>query len=165
MKRTIFMMFIGAGLLSVNPSVAQLNVSVNIGNQPSWAPEGYDEAQYYYMPDMDVYYDVPAHQFLYLNNRRWVRSAVLPAIYRSYDLYRVHKVAINDRDAWKNHDRDRKQYATFKGRFDQHPIRDSRDDKYTRNKTNWQNNRFKDNGSSTGRENGKHDQQAAEGRH
>jgi len=143
MKRLIFiMLLIPAGLLFTNRSQAQISLSINIGNQPEWAPEGYDEAQYYYIPDMDVYYDVPAHQFLYMSNRRWVRTAVLPANYRRYDLYKVHKVAINDRNAYKNHDRDRQQYAQYRGKFDQHPIRDSRDDKYSKNKNNWHNNRF-----------------------
>ena len=67
MKRLIFiMLLIPAGLLITNRSQAQISLSINIGNQPEWAPEGYDEAQYYYIPDMDVYYDVPAHQFLYM---------------------------------------------------------------------------------------------------
>jgi len=155
MKQLIFIMIlIPAGLLFTNRSQAQVSVSVNIGNQPAWAPEGYDDAQYYYIPDMDVYYDVPAHQFVYMNNRRWVRTAVLPANYRRYDLYKVHKVAINDRNAYRNYDRDRRQYAQYRGKFDQHPIRDSRDDKYSRNRNNWQNNRFK--GDNSGEEGRRH---------
>jgi hypothetical protein len=147
MKSIIFtVMFVTTGLLMTNHSSAQVSVSINIGNQPAWAPEGYDEAQYYYMPDMDVYYDVPAHQFVYLNNRRWVRTAVLPSAYRNYDLYRIHKVAINEREAYRHHDRDRKQYMQYRGKYDQHPIRDSHEEKYSRNKNNWDNNQFKHDG-------------------
>jgi len=149
MKRLIFiMLLIPAGLLFTNHTQAQLSVSINIGNQPSWAPEGYDDAQYYYIPDMDIYYDVPAHQFVYQNNRQWVRAAALPSSYRNFDLYRVHKVPINQKNAYRYHDRDRKQYAQYKGQFDQHPIRDSKDDKYARNRNNWNNNRFKGNGGN-----------------
>jgi len=161
MKRLIFMMmFIAAGLLFANRSQAQVRVNVNIGNQPAWAPEGYDDAQYYYIPDMDMYYDVPAHQFVYQRNRRWVRTAVLPPTYQQkFDLYRVHKVAINQRDAYRFHDRDRQQYAQFRGKFDQHPIRDSKDDKYAQNRNNWDHNQFRghpDNGKDHDHREGRH---------
>lgn len=143
-------MFVSASFFFTNNAKAQVNVSISIGNQPAWAPQGYDDAQYYYIPDMDIYYDVPAHQFVYLNNHRWMRSATLPAAYRRYDLYKVHKVSINQRNAYINHDRDKRQYAQFKGRFDQQPIRDSRNEKYSNNRNNWQNNSFK---NETGKKN------------
>jgi len=154
MKRLVFIMMLGAaGLVLNNQLHAQVRVSINIGNQPAWAPQGYDDAQYYYLPDMDMYYDVPAHQFVYMNNRRWVRTAVLPPSYRRYDLYKIHKVAINDRNAYRYYDRDRKQYAQYRGKFDQQPIRDSRDERYTRNRNNWDNNRFK---GGNDRQHGRH---------
>jgi len=166
MKRITFLIaFIAAGMLFTNRIHAQLSVSLNIGNQPAWAPEGYDEAQYYYIPDMDMYYDVPAHQFVYMNNRSWVRSSTLPSSYRKFDLYSVHKVPINQKDAYKNHDRDKRQYAQFKGKSDQHPIRDSRDNKYAQNKNNWNNNQFKgqsnngNNGNNGNKDKGKDSKQ------
>ena len=144
MKKIIFsMMFVSASLFFTSNVKAQVNVNISIGNQPDWAPQDYDNAQYYYMPDMDVYYDVPARQFVYLNNNRWMRSANLPSAYGRYDLYRVHKVSINQRNAYMNHDRDKGEYAQFKGRFDQKPIRDSRQEKYSSKGNNRQNNDFK----------------------
>ncbi|MFT3935945.1 MAG: hypothetical protein QM726_20110 [Chitinophagaceae bacterium] len=152
MKRLMFiLLLIPVGLIFSTNAKAQVSISVNIGNQPEWAPEGYDDAQYYYIPDMDIYYDVPAHQFVYLSNRRWVRTSTLPPSYRKFDLYRIHKVPINQRDAYKFHDRDVKQYAGFKGKFDQHPIRDSKDNKYANNRNNWNNNSFKRNDHKGGR--------------
>jgi len=156
MKKLIFiMMFIPAGLLITNHLQAQVSVSVNIGNQPAWAPQGYDDAQYYYLPDLDMYYDVPAHQFIYLSNRRWVRTAVLPPAYRHYDLYKIHKVVVNEKNPYKYHDRDKQQYAQYRGKFDQQPIRDSRDEKYAHNRNNWDNYRFKsNNGKGNGHQRG-----------
>ncbi len=144
MKKILFMtMFVFTGLLYANQTQAQVSVSINIGNQPAWAPVDDFSAQYYYLPDMDIYYDVPVHQFVYLHNGRWTRSSVLPAAYRHFDLYKVHKVAINRADAYKYHKQDKAQYARFRGKDDQQPIRDSHDEKYSNNKNNWQNNRFK----------------------
>ncbi|HVZ97076.1 MAG TPA: hypothetical protein VG847_09395 [Chitinophagaceae bacterium] len=144
MKKLMVISFlVFAGLLPGIQSSAQVHVSINIGDQPAWAPEGYDDAAYYYIPDMDIYYYVPTHQFIYLQNRHWVRTTVLPAQYRKYDLYKVHKVAINKPDAYKYHRQDRVQYAQYRGKFDQTPIRDSHDDKYKNNHDNWNNNRFR----------------------
>ncbi len=154
MKTVILLaMLIPAGLITTNQIQAQVSVSVNIGNQPAWAPQGYDDAQYYYLPDMDMYYDVPAHQFVYYSNRRWVRAATLPQAYRKYDLYKVHKVVIKEKNPYKYHDRDRKAYEQYRGKFDQQPIRDSRDEKYSRNRDNWDNYRFKNN---NGKAHGRH---------
>ncbi len=136
MKKLVFtMMLATAGIAMTNKAQAQVSVSINISNQPARAPEAYDDAAYYYMPDPDIYYDMPAHQFMYLSGSRWVRSASLPAAYRNYDLYKVHKVAINEKNAYLHHNRDKKRYASFRGKYDQQPIRDSRNDKYASDKT------------------------------
>ncbi len=140
MKKLLMITVLAAGILFfTNNTEAQVRINVNTGSQPAWAPTGYDDAQYYYIPDMDVYYDVPAHQFVYLNNHRWVHTATLPTTYRRYDLYKVHKVALNERDAYRDHDRDKQQYAGFRGKYDQSPIRDNR---YAANRNNWKNNHF-----------------------
>lgn len=144
MKKIIFVsLFILAALLPTVKAQAQVHININIGDQPEWAPAGYDDAQYYYIPDCDMYYDVAAHQFLYLNNRHWVRTSTLPAQYRKYDLYKLHKVAINKPNAYKYHRQDKEQYAQFRGKYDQTAIRDSHDDKYKDNHNNWNNNRFR----------------------
>lgn len=156
MKKIIFtMVFASASLFITNNTKAQVHVSINIGSQPAWAPQGYDNAQYYYMPDMDIYYDVPARQFVYLSNNHWMRSSNLPAAYGRFDLYKVHKVSINQRNAFMNHDRDRKQYAQFKGKFDQQPIRDTHNDRYSNNRNDSPNNNSKI-------ENGKNKQESRE---
>ena len=43
------------------PASAQVrvNLNINIGSQPAWGPAGYDYVEYYYLPDIDVYYYVP----------------------------------------------------------------------------------------------------------
>ncbi|MGH2647390.1 MAG: hypothetical protein ACRDE8_07475 [Ginsengibacter sp.] len=154
MKKLMMMaLLVISGLVYSSQTFAQLHVSINIGDQPAWAPEGTDNAEYYYIPDMDIYYDVPAHQFLYLQNRRWVRTSVLPTQYRKYDLYKVHKVPVNEARAYRNHRRDREEYAQYRGKFDQVSLRDSHDEKYKDNHDNWSNNRFRK-GHSNGHGNG-----------
>jgi hypothetical protein len=76
---------------------APAQVAVNIGSPPSWGPVGYaNDVQYYYLPDIESYYDLRSHQFIYLNEGGWVRSGRLPKQYRNYNLYSGYKVVLVD---------------------------------------------------------------------
>ena len=75
---------------------AQVSVNVNIGTPPSWGPEGYDNDRYYYLPDIDVYYDVNQSVFIYDNSGKWLRAKRLPSRYSQYDLYSGYKVVLTN---------------------------------------------------------------------
>jgi hypothetical protein len=111
-------------------SYAQISVSFNLGVQPAWGPTGYDYVENYYMPDIDVYYNVPTHRYYYDEGGRWIYSLNLPSRYGHFDLYNSHKVVINESNPWRNDANYRNQYASYKGRHDQSSIRDSHDSKY-----------------------------------
>ncbi|GAA3970252.1 hypothetical protein [Mucilaginibacter dorajii] len=131
MKKFILAAAIALGFLSIKPASAQISLSINIGSQPEWGPTGYDRADYYYMPDIDSYYDVNAHQYVYFNNNIWVHSTALPPRYANYDVYHGYKVVVNERTPWVHNTVYRTKYANYKGRRDQTVIRDSRDVKYS----------------------------------
>ena len=132
MKKLIFTAVILVSCLTFKNANAQIHfsVGVNIGSQPEWGPVGYDRAAYYYIPDIDGYYDVSAHQYIYLENNVWVHRTYLPYRYRNYDLYHGYKVVVNDRDPWLRNSAYRARYAGYRGRHDQTIIRDSHDDRY-----------------------------------
>jgi hypothetical protein len=69
---------------SFSNAIAQVSVNVNFGTPPVWAPADRVETQYYYLPE--VYYDVPAERFIYINNGSWVRAERLPKRYNGYNL-------------------------------------------------------------------------------
>lgn len=75
---------------------AQVSVNVSIGTPPLWGPVGYSQVSYYYLPDVQCYYDIRATQFIYLSNGVWIRSHNLPYRYRNYNLYNGYKVVLND---------------------------------------------------------------------
>ena len=131
MKKIFFTAAIILGCLSFKAANAQVHfsVGVNIGAQPEWGPVGYDHADYYYMPDIDAYYDVPAHQYVYYENNAWVRGGVLPPRYH-FDRYHTYKVVVNERNPWEHQARIRARYAAYRGRRDQVIIRDSHDERY-----------------------------------
>ena len=75
---------------------AQISVRFSIGTPPSWGPEGYSNVRYYYLPDVQSYYDVESSMFIYFEGSRWIRRSYLPSRYRNYDLYNGYKVVMKD---------------------------------------------------------------------
>jgi hypothetical protein len=157
------LIFIAAVLLSstVNAQLS-INLGFNVERQPVWGPAGYDHVEYYYMPDIEVYYNVPQHKYYYQERGRWVGRSSLPSRYRNYDLYHSYKVVVNEPTPYRNHPTYRDKYSSYKGRHDQQPIRDSRDSKYYVNPNhpehkNWakqqkeKNSRGNGNGNEKGR--------------
>lgn len=78
----------------------RVGININIGDQPSWRAPGYDYVEFYYLPDIECYYYVPRHQFVYLSGGNWIFSASLPARYRGYNLYTGQKIVINQPRAY-----------------------------------------------------------------
>jgi len=132
MKKIIFCAAILLSCLTYKSATAQIRISLglNINSQPDWGPVGYDHAEYYYMPDIDAYYDVPNHQYVYLQNNVWIHAGALPPRYANYDLYHGYKVVVNQRNPWEHAADFRAKYSGYKGRRDQQVIRDSHDNKY-----------------------------------
>jgi hypothetical protein len=123
----------------------RVNVNLNIGNQPDWGPTGYDHVDYYYIPDMDVYYNVPQHLFIYAEGGRWIYARSLPPRYNGYNLYNSYKVVVNKPRPYLHADVYRREYGRYKGGHgpSQVVIRDSRDEKY---KNHYKDNRGENNG-------------------
>jgi len=109
----------------------RVNIHANIGSQPMWGPAGYDFAQFYYLPDLDMYYDVQARQFVYFDRGRWIYTTALPMNYRNYDLYGGYKVVINHDRPFVYHDYYRSHYRNYRNmRNRQVVIMNSRDPRY-----------------------------------
>ncbi|MCX6150334.1 MAG: hypothetical protein NTX22_07435 [Ignavibacteriales bacterium] len=165
MRRICFaILILGILIVFAVPLKAQVsfNLGFNLGIQPAWGPTGYDYVEYYYLPDIEVYYNVPQHRYYYNDGGRWINRSSLPSRFRSYDYYNSYKVVVNEREPWRNHDNYREKYSSFKGRHDQQPIRDSRDSKYFANKNHPEHNQWvkqqkHDNGNRDGWNKGNND--------
>ena len=94
--KTLKLIAAGIVLLVSSSIQSQVSVNVNLGSPPAWGPAGYSAVEYYYLPDVEAYYDVRATQFIYFGGGKWVRSRYLPRQYRGYDLYNGYKVVLND---------------------------------------------------------------------
>ena len=94
---------------------AQVNVNINLGTPPVWAPADRVETQYYYLPEIDTYYDVPSERFIYISNGKWIRSTVLPVRYRSYNLNSGRVVYLTDyrgKSPYTYHKKHKVKYVT-----------------------------------------------------
>ena len=116
------------------PGTMQGSIGINISDQPGWGPEGYDRAEYYYIPDIDSYYSVREHEYIYRDGSGWIHSASLPSRYSGYDPYHSYKVVVNEDRPYDHHDSHQAKYGTYRGAKNQPVIRDSHDSKYFENK-------------------------------
>ncbi|MGO3267911.1 MAG: hypothetical protein ACTIK3_14595 [Sphingobacteriaceae bacterium] len=129
MKKVCYASFVLLGLAFAQPIHAQVSVNVNVGLQPSWGPTGYEYARYYYMPELDIYYDISNRSYTYYDGRRWASHRTLPKRYRKHNLHRTYKVVINDARPWKNHKRYHKKYRGYSKNYKQISRRDGRSNK------------------------------------
>jgi hypothetical protein len=128
-KSITFMMLI-CGFFIFKPAQSQVSVNVNIGSQVLWGPVGYDYVEYYYLPEIDVFYYVPTGEYIYWRGNQQVFVTYLPAIYH-VDLYSTYKVVVNEPKPYLQHNSYVVKYAKYKhGAPKQTVIRDSNDQKY-----------------------------------
>ncbi|HWY12274.1 MAG TPA: hypothetical protein VN026_13160 [Bacteroidia bacterium] len=92
MKRIFKYLFAPLLFISINMR-AQVIINPKAGNP---GPKGQTEARFYYIPDIEVYYDIQKTNFIYSNGTRWVYSDVLPVKYAYYDLNSGYKVMLYD---------------------------------------------------------------------
>lgn len=105
---------------------AQVKVSlnINVGSQPEWGPSGYEHVDYYYLPDLDMYYNVPNRTYTYLQGNRWVTVNRVPSQYRNYDFYKGYKVVVNEANPWNRNTTYKTRYASYRGNSNQVNWRD-----------------------------------------
>ena len=92
--------------LAVAP-VARAQVTINVG-PPSWGPAVPAGAQYYYIPEANSFYDVPARQYVVQRDGRWIRTATLAG----YNTSSFHPVVVDYVGAqpWSRYDEYRGRY-------------------------------------------------------
>jgi len=116
---------LGIILFFAGAAQAQVSVRFNIGSQPQWAPAGYEDSRYYYLPDVEAYYDVDNSMFIYYEGNSWIHRSYLPSRYRNYDLYGGYKVGMGKyrgNTPYYNHREYRSRYAHGRNRSVQRTI-------------------------------------------
>ena len=140
MKKLIFVLSLGLiiGMVNINKAEAQVRVRINIDIQPSWGPSGYNYAEFYYIPEINVYFDVINHLYYYRNGRRWVSGLYLPMAYSHYDFYSLYKVVINGvRSPWRSNRNHIRLYSGYSYNYSQMPIFYVTEPRYHRARVNY----------------------------
>lgn len=144
MKKFLFALGLFFAIGLTYPATAQnISININVDKQPSWGPTGYDCANFYYFPDINIYFDVNNALFYFLSGKAWISDQYLPNKYSKYDLYNIYKVVVNEQQPWLQNKNHKKEYAVYKGNKTQESIRYSNESKYSNsknNKKNWVNN-------------------------
>ena len=84
-------------------SHAQVGVNIQLGH-PTWGPAAPAGAQYYYVPEIDGYYDLQAQNYIVQRDGNWARYNSLPG----YDPRNFHPVVVDYRgrqpwNQYRNH--------------------------------------------------------------
>jgi hypothetical protein len=94
--KKIKLLISGLLLMIAGTMQAQVVVTATIGNPPPWGPADAVGVRFYYIPDIQAYYDITDSRYIYMSGGHWIHSANLPHAHRDYDLYGGHKVALRD---------------------------------------------------------------------
>ena len=145
MKKVILIILLCASGMMCQTTSAQISFKINIGLQPIWGPVGYEHVEYYYLPDIESYYYVPTHMYVYMERGRWITKSYLPIRYRNYDVYKGRKVVINEPRPYMHHNNYKIKYAKSYGHYNQQLIRDSHESKYLEIKDHPEHSKWKGN--------------------
>jgi hypothetical protein len=114
MKNLLLTAVVISASFFTNQSEAQVRVNVNLNiGRPTWGLPGNQVGDWYYLPEIDTYYDIPRRQFVYFDRGQWIYANQLPYMYRDYNLARGHKVMINDARPFARADVYRRKYQKY----------------------------------------------------
>jgi hypothetical protein len=103
--------FLAVVALAAAPAAhAQVNISIG---PPSWGPAVASGQQYYYIPETNGFYDVPARQHVVRRDGRWIRTSNLSG----YNTANFHPVIVDYVGAqpWSRYDEYRTRYPRGNG--------------------------------------------------
>ena len=98
----LFSMTIFNGCSTYRPGTYESQTSYE---NPQWGPSYYDGTRYYYLPDIESYYDIYTREFIFLNHAQWIYSPYLPMIYPDFNLNNSFIVVVNSNiyQPWMHH--------------------------------------------------------------
>ncbi len=96
--KKIQMLLIATVLLFTYQANAQFSLNVSLGSRPTYNNHHYyyeDNVSYYYLPEIEAYFDNREGVFIFMSTRGWVRSAYLPSHCNDYNIDNGVRIAID----------------------------------------------------------------------
>lgn len=72
-----------------------------------------NSGNYYYFPEIDIWYDISNRRFIYFENARWIFSRELSDRYRDYDVNNGYKVLVDETRPYVHANRYRDRYINY----------------------------------------------------
>ncbi|EHQ30210.1 hypothetical protein [Mucilaginibacter paludis] len=122
MKKLILVSAIAISGLMYQTASAQigLHLNVNLGPRPVYVAPApvYNDADYYYLPEVEAYYSVSNHCYYYQDGGNWITGAYLPGRFHDYDWQHARRFAVNEPRPYLHNDVYRARYGGIQGRRD-----------------------------------------------
>ena len=97
--KKIQLIFLTTILLFAIKTTAQISVNINLGSRPTHhTPQRYyyeDNVDYYFLPEIEAYFDNREGLYIYYSSNRWIRSSRLPQNCGNYDVNNGVRIAVN----------------------------------------------------------------------
>ncbi|HWZ02248.1 MAG TPA: hypothetical protein VNX40_01485 [Mucilaginibacter sp.] len=121
MKKLVLLSAIAISGFMINTANAQIGIRVGIGYAPQRAiyatntvaveaPVNDDGDDYYYLPDLGVYYNVTDQDYVYFDGYEWVTTEYLPGQYHDYDWRNARRFEVRAERPYMNDDFYRSKY-------------------------------------------------------
>lgn len=94
--------FVFGAFAALTAPAAQAQVSINAQfGHPTWGPAAPAGAQYYYVPEIDGYYNLAARNYVVQRNGRWTTMSTVPG----YNTANFHPVVVDyrGREPWQQY--------------------------------------------------------------
>ncbi len=115
MKKLFLIPAIAASSLMFQSASAQIHLGlhINLGAPVVYTAPApvYDDADYYYLPDVEAYYSVSRHCYYYNDGNNWVSAAYLPGAYRDFDLASARRFEVHEARPYMRNDYYRQHFG------------------------------------------------------
>jgi hypothetical protein len=101
----VMMLLFVSAFTGCEPYKYSTSGSQPVYESPQWAPPVYSGIRYYYLPDIECYYDIYTREFIFLNHAQWFYSPTLPYMYPGFDLNNCFVIIVNSNiyQPWMHH--------------------------------------------------------------
>lgn len=92
----LFVVFLWSCTTPIEAQRAEISLNINL---PAWAPyyNNPNLVRYYYLPDIECYYDVVNREFIYMEDGEWMFGRSLPPVYAWFNLNNCFVVTLDAR--------------------------------------------------------------------
>jgi hypothetical protein len=122
MKKLILVSAIAMSGLIYQTANAQIGVhfNINLGARPVVVEQApvYNDADFYYLPEVEAYYSVNQHCYYYQDGGNWISAAYLPGRFHDYDWQHANHYAVREARPYLHNDVYRARYGGLEGRRD-----------------------------------------------